>query len=374
MAATVNEKLADSAVHHAVDLAQYSNGVVQRLIALLNRTDPDLMAQLTAALERMPPGSFTVERLESLLYGVRALNKQAFDTIGRELTDELRSLSAHELAYQAELFAATVPPQVVAQVGIVSLDAGQVYAAALARPFQGVLLKEVLTNLDETRARQIRDAVRVGYVENQPIGDIVRRIRGTRAKGYADGLLEAPRRNVEAIVRTAISHTASFARDQFYEANGALVKAVVWTSTLDTRTSLICRERDGKQYTNETHKPIGHKLPWLAGPGRAHWGCRSTSAPVTKSWRELGIPIDDMPPSERASMDGAVPAETTYSQWLAKQSAARQDQVLGPVRGKLLRSGGLTLDKFTNDKGRLLTLDELKERNAAAFKRAKVTA
>jgi hypothetical protein len=151
-----------------------------------------------------------------------------------------------------------------------------------------------------------------------------------------------------------------------------MVKAVQWVSTLDTRTSEICRLRDGLQYTTDTHKPIGHKVPWLGGPGRAHWQCRSSSVPVLKSWRELGIDMDELTPSTRASMDGQVPAEQTYTEWLRKQSAARQDEVLGPSRGKLFRTGGLPMDRFYNDKGQFLTLPELAEREASAFKRAGV--
>ncbi|MFD1690664.1 hypothetical protein ACFSHR_26830 [Azotobacter chroococcum] len=142
-----------------------------------------------------------------------------------------------------------------------------------------------------------------------------------------------------AVVQTAIGHTASVAREQFVETNQDIIKAERWVSTLDNKTSEPCRIRDRLQYAVGTHKPVGHKIPWLAGPGRIHWNCRATSTPVTKSWRELGIPIDEMSPGERASMDGQLPAETTYSQWLQRQSAARQDQVLGPERGRLLREG-----------------------------------
>lgn len=368
--ATVNEALQDAATSHAVDLEQYKTGVVLRMIALLNRVDGDLAAQLAIALDRLPASQFTIERLESLLYSVRDLNRQAYESIRLALPAELQALTAYEASYQLELFRSVIPPQVVAQVGVAAVNAEQVYAAAMARPFQGTLLREALTSLEEGRARQIRDAVRIGYVENQPLVDIVRRVRGTRARGYADGLLEAPRHHIESLVRTAVSHTAGFTRDRFYEANSDLIVAVAWTSTLDTRTSETCRLRDGKRYSNDTHKPIGHAFPWLSGPGRAHWGCRSVSVPVTKSWRDLGLDVDEMDAGTRASMDGQVPAEQNYGDWLKKQSAARQDQVLGPVRGKLMRDGGLTIDRFATDKGRWLDLDELRERDAAAFARA----
>jgi len=60
----------------------------------------------------------------------------------------------------------------------------------------------------------------------------------------------------------------------------------------------------------------------------------------------------------------------TYGQWLKDQPASVQDQVLGPKRAELFRSGGLKIDRFFNDKGQLLSLDQLRERDAAAFKRA----
>jgi hypothetical protein len=371
---TVNERLQSEAMSHALDLNAYSNGIVRRLIGLLNRADADLAAALAQALERLPASEFSVERLESLLLSVRALNAQAYAAVGQELTAEMRKLTEYEAGYQFELFRSVLPPQVVASVGVAQVNVEQAYAAAMSRPFQGRLLREWSASIEADRMTRIRDAVRMGFVQQETVQDIVRRVRGTKAKGYSDGIIEIDRRNAEAVVRTAISHTAGFARDRFFEGNGDLVKAQVWTATLDSRTSEVCRPRDGKQYQSVSpYKPIGHSLPWLGGPGRAHWNCRSTAVPVVKSWRELtGVEGLEFSPSERASMDGAVPADLTYGQWLKRQSAARQDQILGPTRGALLRRGGLEVDRFYSDKGVYLTLDQLRERDAAAFKKAGV--
>jgi SPP1 gp7 family putative phage head morphogenesis protein len=341
------------------------------MIAMLNRTESDLFAQLVVALEKMPPESFTVKRLEQLLASVRDLNSQAYAAVSDELHSELADLAQYEAGYQYQLFQSTIPAQIVAQVDIATVSAEQMYAAAMARPFQGRLMKEWASTIEEGRMARIRDAVRIGYVENQPIGDIVKRIRGTRAKGYSDGIIEIDRRHAEAVVRTAISHTAAFTRNRFLQANNDLIKAVVWTSTLDNRTSDMCRIRDGLKYTPDDHKPIGHNVPWLSGPGQLHWNCRSTSVPVTKSWGELGgVDIGEFNAETRASMDGQVPGDTTYADWIKKQPAGRQDEILGPTRGKLMRDGKLTLDRFYNEKGKYLTLDELRKRDAAAFEAA----
>ena len=66
-------------------------------------------------------------------------------------------------------------------------------------------------------------------------------------------------------------------------------------------------------------------------------------------------------------MDGAVPASTTYYAWLSKQSAERQDQVLGPARGRMLRAGKISIEdlKRLGPTGRPLTLAELAKLEAA---------
>lgn len=365
--ATVNQRLQHAAIGHSIDLQKYSNGVVRRLIALLNKVDADVFAQLASAMERLPPESFTVERLDQLLTAVRVVNAAGYEQTGQKLREELRNLTQYEAGYQYDLFRYTMPDI----VPVARITAEVSYSAAMSRPFQGRLLAEWMKGIETDRAIRIRDAVRMGYIEGQTTSQIMQRVRGTQAKGYSDGIIEIDRRNLESVIRTALSHTAATTREAFNQANADIIKALQWDSTLDSRTTEICMLRDGMQYTaTEPHKPIGHKLPWLGGPGKAHWGCRSCETPVTKSFRELGINIDEVPASQRASMDGEVPAETTYANWIKGQSAARQDEILGPTRGKLLRQGGLSLDKFANDKGQWLTLDQLRERDAKAFQKA----
>jgi hypothetical protein len=69
-------------------------------------------------------------------------------------------------------------------------------------------------------------------------------------------------------------------------------------------------------------------------------------------------------------MDGKLPADTTYGQWLQEQSKERQIEQLGPTRAKLMRDGKLSMDDMYSSKGVFLTLDELRARDANAFKRA----
>lgn len=357
---TANETLADLAVSHQIYLQRYGGGVVRRFMALLNRVDDDLFARLTEALERLPPESFTVQRLDQMLVQVRGLNAEAYRAAGEELDGALLELAGYEASYQHRVLQSVLPAKVADALVLSTVSPNQVYAAAMARPFQGKLLKEALKDIETAKAIRIRDAIRMGFVEGETIGQMVRRLRGTRALKYADGLMEIDRRGAEALVRTAVNHTANYARQAVYEANADIVKEVQWVSTLDGRTSSVCQARDGQVFPIDK----GPRPP-------AHWGCRSSTAPVLKSaWEALGLSETEIAEADRASMDGQVAGSTTYQSWLKSKPAAFQDDILGPTKGKLFRDGGLTLDRFVDSKGREYTIEELRRKDAEAFKKA----
>ncbi len=90
-----------------------------------------------------------------------------------------------------------------------------------------------------------------------------------------------------------------------------------------------------------------------------HVGCRCTTVPVCKSWKELGFDFAEMPASERAAMNGRVPDTVTYGQWLRGQSRATQELALGKRKAQLFRSGQLGIGDFIDDRSRILTLKEL---------------
>jgi hypothetical protein len=67
---------------------------------------------------------------------------------------------------------------------------------------------------------------------------------------------------------------------------------------------------------------------------------------------------------------GRVPAKTSYQQWLSRQPAAFQDQVLGRTKGALFRRGGVRIDQFTDRAGNELTLSQLARSEPTAFMEA----
>ena len=163
---------------------------------------------------------------------------------------------------------------------------------------------------------------------------------GTRRLGGADGVRGVTRAGADLIARTSMSAISNQARERVYTLNDDLVQWVIYRATLDSRTSPICRALDGRQYrVGKGPRPPQHPR------------CRSTSVPVID-----GGPLGTRPavPLLKSELDGLsrearrrrvrelvgpVPAETTYSQFLRRQSAAFQDEVLGRSSGEAVSVG-----------------------------------
>lgn len=367
--ASINDRLRDESIAHSLWVSRYSTGVANRMVKTLNQSDAELTVRLLVAMDGLPAKSFTVNRLESLLSSVREINKQVTNAMYSSLTDELLSLAEHEAGFQYSLFDHLLPGVVKRHFPLHSITTDMLYSATMSQPFQGRLLRDWADNLADDRLRRVTNTVRQGYLQGDTTESIARKVRGTANLGYQDGALQVSRANAASITKTAINHLAATARDSFAKANDDIIKSKQWSSTLDNKTSPTCIIRDRLTYTLEG-KPIGHKIPYLQGPGRIHFCCRSTETLITKSWREMDIDADEMDEGTRASMDGQVPGDTTYSEWLLRQSIARQDKVLGVTRGRLLREGGMSPDQFFSDKGEFLTLAQLREIDSQAFQKA----
>ena len=102
--ATANDKLQDESIAHAIWIARYSTSVANRMIKILNDSDAELTARLLVAMDSLDADSFTVSRLEALLVSVRALNREAVQSMYAGLSDELQQLAQHEAGFQLSLF------------------------------------------------------------------------------------------------------------------------------------------------------------------------------------------------------------------------------------------------------------------------------
>ena len=222
---------------------------------------------------------------------------------------------------------------------------------------EGKTVTDLFNELANNESNKYINHIKLARYEGKTNQQIVQMIRGTRKNGYKDGLMEVTSRQAKTIVRTTVQHAAMQGKAEFANDNADIIKGEQWLSTLDGRTSSACRSLDGQVF--ELGK--GPRPP-------LHHNCRSTVLIVLRDEYAGRGNIN-----KRASKDGPVDNESYYS-WLNKQPKEFQDDVLGETRGKLLRSGGLSADKFAAlqlDKNfKPLTLAEMRDREPMAFKKA----
>src|SRR5690606_25402150 len=65
---------------------------------------------------------------------------------------------------------------------------------------------------------------------------------------------------------------------------------------------------------------------------------------------------------------GQVKSSTTFGKWFSNQDAEFKREWLGPARHKLYTEGKMPLDRFSDPRGKIYTLDELRQRDAETFK------
>ena len=176
--------------------------------------------------------------------------------------------------------------------------------------------------------------------------------------------LQKNKRDATAIALTGAGAIVSEIRQAFFEANDDVIKCYKYQATLDTRTSELCRAYDGLTWDKD-YKPIGHDFPFRKPRVNTHFNCRSTIIPVTKSWDELGARgMDEASGRTRSSMNGYVPQDMTFNDWLKTQSPETIEKTLGKGRAELFMQGKITMRDLITQQGRVLDLGELAKKKS----------
>lgn len=358
MAKTVNDRLAAEAIRRRIMLLRYGNHEAQELIDILRLANPNITSALLQGVENMRANNMTSARTKALTRLVYGATKDAYENVYDSFNTKLEKFSKAETSYGAGVLRGAIPKPVIALLDqdIVTASWQQVLASTSSRAIMGQTIEDWFTSgLPADMTKKLVSTVQNSILQGVPSAQAVAQVR----KGAAWGNQE---RNLATVVHTAINHVAADARELTLRENASLIKEREWLSTLDNHTSDTCIVRDRLRYSVETPvKPIGHKIPYGAGPGKIHPRCRSTETYVVKSYKELGLNVDEVPESVRASMTGEVPESMNYYKWLTEKASPRaQDEVLGVTRADMLRSGEYKASDFFDD-GKRIPLEKLLE-------------
>jgi len=407
--ATAVERLSDALTRHQIDLERLKEGDARRLRQLLREADGAMVEALRRRLDSFGETGTAAARkqksLKKLLDAILQLRRDQWRAIQKDVLDNVRDFAKAEAIIQAELLQSSM--------AVDTFEANRltnpVVTAMLGDTWRGKTTEAHLRDTINSDLRRLRDTITIGITDGLSRDEILRSVTGTRV---FPGITNQSFNMLKAINASAINFITNKVREGTWQEND-VVTGLIWRAILDGVTTRICSARDGKgvPFTKDFPKNIPLLKPSNARPP-AHFNCRSqmeavinplrvvpphrtavtstASTPARRSnfrktakakegdnWRNL---------SERqrrrrirqAANDwaekniGYVSPDTNYGDWLGRQSAAFQDDVLGPTRGALFRRGDLPIDKFVNRHGKTLTLAELRNKYPDAFAKANI--
>lgn len=389
-----------SLYRNAIDLNRFSNSVSRQIVGAYNNIIIDAVNQLRTIDELSAP--VKAARLRAILAQLKASlgtwSNASVQSVAAELqglsllqsdfvTDQLRRAlpaGARNIVNTVEIspqFAQSVVTTDPTQINVVTLSddlvaavqgAPQTYSLTAAKGAtitlpNGEVVTKAFNGIVESQAELFSQVVRNGLLTGEPTPEIAKRLIGRLEIGQKGSVRQiaeaggqatkAANHQVMTLVRTSINQVANAASQQVYEANQDITKKYKYVATLDSRTSPICRALDGKEFV------------YGKGPmPPQHFNCRSTTVPVI-DYEELGF--TPPPPGRRASMDGQVPADQTYGQWLVKQPKTVQADVLGKEKVRYFEllsekyGPQNAIVKLVRDDGSELSLQQLQRRYGA---------
>lgn len=386
MPMTSNEEIFDRYIRHQTYLIRYAGGLRNETTALLEATENKIADTILAYAARLEGATLTTPKAQELIRAmekaVKEARAEAWDEIDAIVTTELKQLSVDEAVFGAGVIEGAVP----VALGLNMPPVSQLQAIAISQPFEGRVLKDWLSRTEDFDVERITRAAKVGIAQGETPTQVTRRVMGSPSLKRKDGVVRKAFHDLESVILTATNGIQNEAKAQLYAENADILDKEQYAATLDARTTLECAVNDGKLFKlGEGPKPPLHfrcrslRIPYINPDNLGNRGFDPTTEKMlVKEFAEqnkLGkinsradLPygtktkFDAYARKRRRELIGQVPAKTTYSEWLGKQSKEFQNEVLGPTRAEMFRNGEIKLDKFVARDGDTLTLDELRRK------------
>jgi SPP1 gp7 family putative phage head morphogenesis protein len=359
---SVNEDILDLAITHAHYAERFKTYEVEKILGILKKADGELRDRIL----KYDFESWTKKYLKEVQNDLLEVQRAYSGQLVKELDKDLSAFGAQEARLQKSRIDKVAGKYLEkAGVSYTVPTPEQLRVAVNTTPLlmdnQAWNLKTLIESIGLNSSTAIKQSLKYSYATGESIQDAKRRLLGTATR---EGVTRKVKRQAEMVVRTAMTHMSNVTRKVTYEQNEDIVNGYEWISTLDQRTTDICQWRDGRVWMYDEGMRVRTEANLLPGPvyPPAHPNCRSTTVPVLKSWKDLGIDYKDVNAEERASMNGQVAGKVTYTDWIKKQPFHVQKEVLGKAKALALKSGAVNVNQFYNKDGRMLTIEQLRDK------------
>lgn len=153
--------------------------------------------------------------------------------------------------------------------------------------WSGVPFSERLWSNQDSMLKGLRTELTQGIIQGESVDKMARRFRKKFESSYF---------NTQRLFRTESARVISSAQEKIYEDSG-VVQELIYTATLDNKTSEVCRKNDSKRWkVDDQNKP---KIP-------AHPNCRSCWIPAVKDYQ---------PKKRKDNETGKIIDYKNYEEW-----------------------------------------------------------
>ncbi|MCK4776734.1 MAG: hypothetical protein KAS39_00050, partial [Actinomycetia bacterium] len=340
------------------DIDRFTNSQIQSIRRAVNIAKTDVMGYL----DRLNVGEWTEDRLNVVLAEIRALSLGVEGQITDGLSEGFVTAGREALAAQNNMLSFGGRIQ---NFNFAAIGPGQLASMAVNTPVGGQLLNSwVKRTFDKKILGQLREEALAALIKGEAYPAFIKRVSGM--------FTNLSKTEITTLARSYIQAANVNAQIEVYRQNPEIVQYVKWSAVLEPGyyktgrgTCIRCAGLDGQIFRLDENPPIP-----------LHPRCRCVLLPVTPSYQELGLDIDEIRDSYRPYTmrpDKNIDAGGTrkilevgfhqgdYESWFKKRPVSFQKNVLGPSRLKLYQSGKFKFKQFVNNStGELFTLDELK--------------
>jgi SPP1 gp7 family putative phage head morphogenesis protein len=413
---TYNEDLQNLFIKHQILVQRLSKHTAVEVAKAIAKGDKPLEDYLLLNIKKMQGGTKKEEL--AFIAGLLKRRTPIFEGMSASLYATLKDFAEYEALFTAEAFTASLPVELsltvpvnqtlaeaLADLPVTGIPATNLSTSSVTSKASNVFdalekevnvaygksLKALMKRLQDDEVERILSQVRIGIAQGEDVQTIAKRVAGNVRLKRTNGIIQQTKNSATTIARTAISDIQNKAREAMYDLNADIVEKVQFLATLDSRTSDVCRARDGKVYPrNKAPRPPLHPncrsllIPVIVDEILAERPFKAnTEKQLRREWKEKTganltgtLPYGtrtayrDFARARVRELTGRVGEGTTYQKFLEKQSAQFQDDVLGKTKGALFRRGGLKLERFVDETGKSYNLKQLAQREAQSFKDA----
>ena len=290
--------LKDIYLRHEINLIRYSTHQARKLLDILDTANVQIRRIVNAA-----KSIDTKEQYRRVSSEIRRVS----DELNQQLTGQLE-LDFKALAESETRFVENAVRSVGLKTDFDLPAPAKIWAVANFGTYTGYKTNETYESYLNTFSDNLFKTwdinVRSGYLAGLTARQINQAVLGS-IKDADPGQMQALRKSLEMNTRTMVTSLAETARIETYAKNSSLFSGYRYVATLDSGTCKECGMLDGKIFEG-SEPPKKPPLP-------QHPNCRCLWLPEIKGME--GFDDDDT----RASMDGQVPVNMNYEEWLKTQ-------------------------------------------------------